>query len=287
MFRSSSIGGRIANFLGESTRKFAIGYVLVGTTILLTIIVNLIFKRNVFLSLENIMNILRQTSIVGIVALGQFFVLVCGLIDLSVGSIVGVSCIVYAAVFNLGGIEMMPVALVAALFSGVLMGLINGVLIAYLNITAFIATLGIMLIGRGAIYVATGAYPIVGLPKGFAYFGRGLIFGIPVPAIIMFVIAFVTIIIAEKKATGRYMYAIGGNAEAAYLSGIDVGAKQEMYKILVNLAQQGKAIIMISSELPELLGISNSIIVIGKGRITAELKADETNQEEILSYAVA
>jgi len=224
MFR----GSRIVNFLGESTRKFAIGYVLVGTTILLTIIVNLIFKRNVFLSLENIMNVLRQASIVGVVAMGQFFVLISGSIDLSVGSIVGVACIVYAAVFKLGGIEMMPVAFAAALFSGVLMGLINGVLVSYLNITAFIATLGIMLIGRGAIYVATGAYPITGLAKGFAYFGRGLIFGIPVPAIIMFLIAFVTIIIAEKKATGLYMYAIGGNIEAAYLSGIDV----RKYKML-------------------------------------------------------
>ena len=67
--------------------------------------------------------------------------------------------------------------------------------------------------------------------------------------------------------------------------GIDVGAKSEIYRLLNELAQQGKAIMMISSELPEILRMSHRILVMCEGRITGELSSVEANQERIMSYA--
>jgi ribose transport system permease protein len=165
---------------------------------------------------------------VGIVAAGQFFAIVTGLIDLSVGSTVALAGITYAALFKIGGTEFMAVAILGALLVGLVVGIINGSLIAYLRLTPFIATLGMMLVIRGAIYVATGAQPIFGFTKGFNYPGRGWILGIPVPVIIMFILYIILIIFAERKRAGRFLYAIGGNTDAAYLSGINV----RRYKVL-------------------------------------------------------
>ena len=68
--------------------------------------------------------------------------------------------------------------------------------------------------------------------------------------------------------------------------GIDVGAKSEIYAIMDELTRQGKSIIMISSEMPEVLGMSDRILVIQGGRITAEFSRGEATQEKIIQYAV-
>ena len=219
---------KLKNFVKDSSKNFAIIYVVIGLILILWLITRLVLGSNVFLGSNNIINILRQVSVVGIVAAGQFFAIVTGLIDLSVGSTVALAGITYAAIFKIGGTEFMPVAILGALLVGLIVGIINGSLIAYLRLTPFIATLGMMLVVRGAIYVATGAQPIFGFEKWFNYPGRGWIVGIPVPVIIMFILYIVLIIFAERKRSGRFLYAIGGNTDAAYLSGINV----KRYKVL-------------------------------------------------------
>ena len=219
---------KFKNFIRESSKNFAIVYVVIALIIILIFVTRFVLNSYVFLGSANIINILRQVSVVGIVAAGQFFAIVTGLIDLSVGSTVALAGITYAALFKIGGTEMMPVAIIGALIVGLMVGIINGSLIAYLRLTPFIATLGMMLVIRGAIYVATGAQPIFGFEKWFNYPGRGWIIGIPVPVIIMFILYIILIIFAERKRAGRFLYAIGGNADAAYLSGINV----KRYKML-------------------------------------------------------
>ena len=213
---------KFKGFIRESSKNFAIVYVVIALIIILTFVTRLVLHSYVFLGTENIINILRQVSVVGIVAAGQFFAIATGLIDLSVGSTVALAGIAYAAIFKIGGTELMPVAILGALLVGLVVGVINGSLIAYLKLTPFIATLGMMLVVRGAIYVATGAQPIFGFEKWFNYPGRGWIVGIPVPVIIMFILYIVLIIFAERKRSGRFLYAIGGNEDAAFLSGINV-----------------------------------------------------------------
>jgi ribose transport system permease protein len=221
-------GNRVKEFVKYTSKNFAIIYVVIGLTFVLWLIIRLVFGSNVFLGPANIINILRQVSVVGIVAAGQFFAIVTGLIDLSVGSTVALAGITYAAIFKTGGTEFMAVAILGALFVGLIVGLINGSLISYFQLTPFIATLGMMLIVRGSIYVATGAQPIFGFEKGYNYPGRGWILGIPVPVIIMFALYILLILFAERKRAGRFLYSIGGNADAAYLSGINV----KRYKLL-------------------------------------------------------
>ena len=219
---------KLKNFVRDSSKNFAIVYVVIGLIIILIFVTRFVLNSYVFLGYENIINILRQVSVVGIVAAGQFFAIVTGLIDLSVGSTVALAGITYAAIFKIGGTEFMALAILGAILVGLVVGIINGSLIAYLRLTPFIATLGMMLVVRGAIYVATGAQPIFGFPKAFNYMGRGWIAGIPVPVIIMFIAYIILIIFAERKRAGRFLYAIGGNADAAYLSGINV----KRYKML-------------------------------------------------------
>lgn len=69
--------------------------------------------------------------------------------------------------------------------------------------------------------------------------------------------------------------------------GIDIGAKIEIYKIINNLALSGKAVVLVSSELNEIIGLSNRVIVMYEGKITGELSGEEIEQENIMSYAHA
>ncbi len=204
----------IRGFIKKSSQDYAIIYILLGLTILLSI------TANNFLSLNNMVNVFRQSAIFGILAAGEFFVIISGMIDLSISSTAALSGILFAMIIKAGGIQMLPLAILAGLVSGIVVGWINGFLVAKLKIPAFIATLGSYLYVRGIVYMSTNAYPIVSLDEGYNFIGRGFIFGIPFPVIIMALVYVVAIILSEKKKLGRFFYAIGGNEEAAYLSGI-------------------------------------------------------------------
>lgn len=172
-----------------------------------------------FLTVSNMLNVLRQISINALIAFGMTFVILTGGIDLSVGSIFALSGALTAGMM-VGGTD--PIAAVfVGLVAGAVMGAANGLFIAYGNVAPFIATLATMTVFRGLTLVYTEGKPITGLPEGFGFFGKGFFLDIPMP-IIWMLIAFVILYIVLKHSTfGRHVYALGSNEEATRLSGIN------------------------------------------------------------------
>lgn len=180
-----------------------------------------------FLTVNNLTNVARQVSINAIIAVGMTCAILTGGIDLSVGPVMALSGSI-AAGLMLGGIPI-PLAMVAALAIGALFGLANGACIAYLRMPPIIVTLASMGIARGLALLYTGGYPISGLPDMFSFFGRGSVLGVQVPVLIMVGVYILAYLMLNHLPFGRYVYAIGGNEEAARLSGIRV----PRYKVLV------------------------------------------------------
>jgi ribose transport system permease protein len=183
-----------------------------------------------FLTFDNFVNILIATSVVGVMALGETFVIITGGIDLSVGTVMTLSSVMTAvAITNLG--LPIPVGVVVGILTGGLMGLLNGVLIARLGLPPFIATLGTLNIARGLALVITQTRPIyfTDTPE----FNQGVMgnlfgikisgeFGIPNIAIIMFIAVIIAAFILNRTVLGRYTFALGSNEEAVRLSGVSV-----------------------------------------------------------------
>ncbi len=191
-----------------------------------------------FLSTGNITNVLRQTSINGILALGMTCVILTGGIDLSVGSVVALSGVVSAS-FATQSTQMMvaggPYPLIIPLIIGVgvgaLCGAINGVLIAYFRIPAFVATLGMLSAARGMTELYTNGQPVPNLTPNFRMIGTGLVGSVPVPVIIFLSLCFIIWIILTRTRFGRYVYAVGGNERSARTSGINT--KQIIFSVYV------------------------------------------------------
>jgi len=188
---------------------------------LLIVVVSLL--NPAFLSPKNIMNILRQTSVNAVIAAGMTFVILIGGIDLSVGSILGISGAVCASILVSGhGVVM---AVIAALIVGAVVGFLNGFVIAKGKLQPFIATLATMTILKGLTLVFTNGNPITlgsnDLAMKFGNIGGGTIFGIPTPAIIMIVVFMICYYILHSTKMGRYTYALGSNEEATKLSGLN------------------------------------------------------------------
>lgn len=188
---------------------------------LLILIILFSFTNNQFLTVSNFINILRQISSMGIMAVGMTFVMLTGGVDLSVGtqvSIVGISSAYFMV--NLG---MNPVlATLLGFLIGIVIGLCNGVIITKTTIPPMIATLGMMQIVKGLSYTICGGIPIFGFPKNFAFIGQGSIGIIPFPIIIFAICTIVGAFVLNKTVFGRELYAIGSNAEATRLSGVNV-----------------------------------------------------------------
>jgi len=173
-----------------------------------------------FLTLNNLSLISMQTVYIGILAIAETFAIVTAGIDLSVGSLIGVTGVV-AAKCMVAGVPV-AISILAAIVVGGLCGVCTGLAITKLEIAPFIATLGMMSIARGAAYILTGALPVSGLPQSFAVIGSGRFLGIPIPVIIMFALALIFGFILLKTKFGRYVYCLGSNEDAAKLSGINV-----------------------------------------------------------------
>ncbi len=191
-----------------------------------------------FLSSTNLINIVRQMSIVGLIALGVTGVIVSAGIDLSSGSVVGLTAVVaaslaqdpeYSAAFYPGLHLPFIMPVLAACVVGALVGLINGSLVAKARIPPFIATLGTYTAIRGVANLYTGGRPISNLTDEYNFIGQGDVFGLPVPIIILVVMATVTHILYAHTKFGKYIYAIGGNEQAARVSGINASR----YKMLI------------------------------------------------------
>jgi ribose transport system permease protein len=211
---------------------------------LLLIIVVLSFMADNFLTLNNLLNVLRQISINALIAFGMTFVILTGGIDLSVGSILALSSAVTAGLMA-GGADTF-VAVAAGLGAGVVMGAVNGLIVAKGRLAPFIVTLATMTIFRGLTLVYTGGTPITGLNKDFALFGKGYFLQIPMPVIWM-VVAFAVLYIVLKHTTfGRRVYAIGSNEEATWLSGISTSRTKVMVYAISGLLASISGLILTS-----------------------------------------
>lgn len=176
-----------------------------------------------FFTAENILNVSLQTSITAIIAAGMTFVILTAGIDLSVGAIVAFSGVVSTSVLKLSlpFSAALPLAILAGLCIGAISGAAAGIFVTRFNITPFIVTLALMTIWRGASYMYTDGRPIWGLPDAFGVLGGGRLLEVPLPTIIMLVMYLVSYLILRRTRFGRYVYAVGGNLEAARLAGID------------------------------------------------------------------
>ncbi|NMB89050.1 MAG: ribose ABC transporter permease [Chloroflexi bacterium] len=179
-----------------------------------------------FLSERNLLNIAEQSSTNAIIAIGMTFVIASAGIDLSVGSVVAFTGVVSASLMQMG--FPVPVAILAGLILGGLCGAVMGWLVARANIPPFIATLGGMSVFRGLALLYTDGKPVIGVPDSFRQFGAGDWFGIPSPWILALVGVVIAYFIFNNTKFGEAIIAIGGNEEAANLSGINVNFTKVM-----------------------------------------------------------
>ncbi len=173
-----------------------------------------------FLTPSNILNVVRQTSINGILALGMTMVVLTRGIDLSVGSVLALSGIVTASLVTGIHAQNLWIAAAAGLGVGAACGLVNGLLVAKLAIPPFVATLGMLSIGRGLTLIYSGGMPVADLSRTFLWIGQGDIFGIPVPIFFFLGVFMLLWIVLNKTTFGRYVYAVGGNEKSAKTAGI-------------------------------------------------------------------
>ena len=173
-----------------------------------------------FLSVTNLFNVFKQITVAGIVGCGMTFVILTGGIDLSVGSILGLSGVLASGVLASTGNTAAAVAV--SLTVGIACGAFNGFFVSFCGIPRFISTLGMMTLLRGVILVYTKGSPIPIKSDAYKFFGKGSIAGIPVPVIILIIVFLLAHYILTQTSYGRSVYAVGGNREAARLSGIRV-----------------------------------------------------------------
>lgn len=209
----------------DKSRKFNIGSFRelgIFAAFLLILVTLMILSPNAFARPANLINILKQASINGILAAGMMFVIISGGIDLSVGSIVALSGVIAASFAHPGEFPFI-VPLVLAIIVGGLVGLVNGIGVAYGSIPPFIVTLGTMTIVRGIALIAANGQPVFGVTDAFESLAGGFVLGFIPNLVVYFVI--ITLILAfilTSTVFGRRVYAIGGNEIAAKVSGINV-----------------------------------------------------------------
>ncbi|HCC35152.1 MAG TPA: ribose ABC transporter permease [Ruminococcaceae bacterium] len=179
------------------------------------------FLSPVFLSADNLLNLLRQTAYTAIAAIGMYFVILIGGIDLSIGATVQIVGMV-SIMMMVDGVSI-GVTIAAALAVGLLVGLLNGIIVTYGRLQPFVVTLVTRQIMQGIVLVASGGASISGdVPDTFMQIGAGYIGFIPVPVVVMFVIAVAAFFMMRKTTFGRRLYITGSNQTAAYYSGTNV-----------------------------------------------------------------
>lgn len=194
----------------------------IPTLVLIVLCIFSALMSDRFISSANITNILLQASVLAVVTIGMTYVIIGGGFDLSVGSVVALAGCIAAEVMLHSGIFA---GLIAGTLSGVIVGIINGYVIARVGVSPFIATLGTMVLIRGIVLLITNGSPIVGeegLPEAFVAFGTARLYGVPY-LVIAAVAAFIVFSwILHRSAFGTRIFAVGGNREAAFLSGVPV-----------------------------------------------------------------
>lgn len=219
--RQGNTGEMSVAMKAQARKNMVAKYGSLVALIVLCAIMTIIKPR--FLNPLNVRNILRLSSINGLLAVGMTFVCLTGGIDLSVGAVMGCAGM-YSAYFAQASMGL-PwfVGVLVGLAMGILIGIFNGVCVAYLKVPAFVGTLGSMSIAKGLTFILTNAKPIPNLSDSFKYIGGGLIGGfLPLPTIIFAVILLICFLLLYKTRYGRYVIAVGGNVKAARVSGINV-----------------------------------------------------------------
>ncbi len=212
---------------------------------IICLIISLITPQ--FLTISNLTIIVTQVSINALLAFGVTFVIITGGIDLSLGSIVAVSGVTSAMLAHPDSYPVL-IPIIMGLLAGLLMGAFNGFIITKSKIAPFIVTLGTMTIGRGLALILSDGRPVSNLSDSFNYLGSGTVLGIPVLILIFILVFALCSIILSKTILGRYIYAIGGNEQAARASGINIDrVKLSVYSISGLLA--GLAGILLASRI--------------------------------------
>ncbi len=202
--------------------QYAIYLVMAALIIFFSIVADGFFSSTTFF------NILRQVAVNGIAAVGMTMVILTGGIDISAGSLIGVSSV--ACAIFMTSLHLHPVvAVLLTLIFGLFIGLCNGFFIYEVKIPPMIATLASMSILRGAAYIISGGLPVYDIPAGFNVLGQGYVGNIPVPVIIMVICFVLGYFVLEHTSFGRYVYGIGSNQEASRLSGVNV--RKIMYSV--------------------------------------------------------
>lgn len=215
-----------------------------GTLIgLLIIVVTFSFLSPVFFTVPNLLNILQQSSINALIALGMTLVIISGGIDLSVGPTAALSAVL-GATLMVSGVPV-PLAIMATLSVGAVSGIFSGTLIAYAGLQPFIVTLGGLSLFRAIALIYTGGNPVFGIPMSFRSLINGTVFGVPTPIVVVAVIALCLWTVMNKTPLGEYILAIGGNEEAARVAGVPVKrTKVTVYVISGMLASLASLILI-------------------------------------------
>ncbi|MDR2392209.1 MAG: ABC transporter permease [Planctomycetota bacterium] len=221
---SDGTGGfaRFTQFIWELRIIIALGVICMALS----------FASPYFLLERNLINVLRQVSVNGLLSIGMTFIILTGGIDLSVGSILAFGGVVAASFVSTAYKDVPSIhhlgAIGLGLLAGVLLGTVNGLVISRIRVTPFIMTLGMLSIARGLTFIYTNGMPVTDLSRDYLWFGQGgwSIYGdwfLPVPVVVFLLAFLVAWIVLYYTKFGRYVYAVGGNARSARISGINVG----------------------------------------------------------------
>jgi putative xylitol transport system permease protein len=235
---SSAENNTASSWLNSDRRKLILQEYGIFLAFLLLVGI-LALSNEFFLTPGNISNVLLQTSINGILAIGMTFVILTRGIDLSVGSVVALAGMVSASFVTssaTAGIAGAPYPMVVALAAGILVGVACGALVGFIvsrfSVPAFVATLGMLSAARGATLIYGGGKPVPGLSPEFRWIGTGNILGIPMPVILLALVFGVSWWVLTRTRFGRYIYAVGGNPHAAKTSGLNVSRIRFMVYVI-------------------------------------------------------
>lgn len=212
---SASVAGRVVDRMSGAISQVAAAGALIVIFVVLSIV------APTFLTADNLFNLGSQTAVNAVMAVGVTFVIITGGIDLSVGSVAALSGVVGVMTMAYAGFGPL-VGILGGIAVGAVAGLINGLLVSAVGLPPFIATLGMLSVARGLVLIMTGAVAVFGAPESFRLLGQGVIGAIPIPILIIVLVAVGGHLVLTRTRLGRYAYVMGSNAEAARLSGVPV-----------------------------------------------------------------
>ncbi|MDD5017449.1 MAG: ABC transporter permease [Eubacteriales bacterium] len=229
--------------LSDSIKNNFKQYVVLFILILMVVVLSIV--KPIFLNTENVANVMRQVSINMVLAMGMTFVILTGGIDLSVGAIVATAGIICGGAMKMG--MTIPTAIILGILTGVIFGAINGIVIVGFKLPPFIMTMAMMQMARGVGYLLTNGNPITTFPDAFIEISKGGIGGIIYyPILIMTGVAIISSVLLNLTKWGRYIYAVGGNVEAARVSGININLVTSLVYTYSGLMSGIAAVLLVS-----------------------------------------